>query len=52
MSLSHKVSVICSLLIIKALREQEIGRQIFILLTRKVGLDYESFRETKGFQLQ
>jgi len=31
----------CQMLILKSLREQEVGRGILILITRKVGLDDE-----------
>ncbi len=47
-----RVSLTKTALIVKVLREQEVCSQIFVLLTREVGLDDEVFGKSKGFQLK
>lgn len=38
-----------SLVVLEALVEEEVGRQVLVLLAGKVGLDHQGLRETQRF---
>ena len=43
------ISLVSSLLVVEALREEEIRGQVLVFVAGKVGLDHQVFRETQGF---
>lgn len=45
----QKAETLGSLVVLEALVEEEVGRQVLVLLAGKVGLDHQGLREAQGF---
>lgn len=45
----QKAEALGSLVVLKALVEEEVGRQVLVLLAGKVGLDHQGLREAQRF---
>lgn len=46
---AQKVETLGSLVVLEALVEEEVGCQVLVLLTGKVGLDHQGLREAQRF---
>lgn len=45
----QKAETLGSLVVLEALVEEEVGRQVLVLLAGKVGLDHQGLREAQRF---
>lgn len=47
--MGQKAETLGSLVVLEALVEEEVGRQVLVLLAGKVGLDHQGLREAQCF---